>query len=75
MPTTATIQWHLNTSDESHHHHSRLSSLHHLSNQRVTSAPVWCVRDTEYLSASASVVSSLFDEDEDEEEMEEIPVQ
>jgi hypothetical protein len=44
-------------------------------NQRVTSAPVSCVRDTEYLSASPSVVSSLFDEDEDKEEMDEIPVQ
>lgn len=43
-------------------------------NHRVTSAPVWCVRDAEYLSGgSAPVVSSLFD-DEDDEGMEEIPV-
>jgi len=40
-------------------------------NSRVSSAPVWCVRDTD-VSGSASAVSSLFDEDEDDEDLEEI---
>ena len=41
-------------------------------NGRLRSAPVWCVRDAG-ISGSASVVSSLFDDDEeDEEDMEEI---
>jgi len=40
-------------------------------NNRISSAPVWCLRDTE-VDRSASGVSSLFDEDEDDEDMEEI---
>lgn len=43
-------------------------------NSRVSSAPVWCVRDAD-LSGSASVVSSLFDEDEDDEDLEEVALQ
>lgn len=42
-------------------------------NGRVSSAPVWCVRDRTGLYGSASsVVSSLLDEDEEDEEMEQV---
>lgn len=45
-------------------------------NSRVSSAPVWCVRDYDVRSgSSASVVSSLFDEEEgDDDDVEEIPL-